>query len=42
MECEGSELWHTIWAGLLIQLAFALACFGVTMMLRRGQLQERG
>ena len=37
-----SELWHTIWAGLLIQLAFALACFGVTMMLRRGQLQERG
>ena len=25
-----SELWHTIWAGLLIQLAFALACFGVT------------
>ena len=37
-----SELWHTIWVGLLIQLAFALACFGVTMMLRRGQLQERG
>ena len=37
-----SELWRIIWTGLLIQLVFALACSGVTLMLRREQLQERG
>ena len=36
----GEELLSTVWKGLLIQLLFALAAFGVAMVIRRLKLQE--
>lgn len=37
----GTDMKHTIWTGLLIQLLFALACFGIALAIRRLQLQEK-
>ncbi len=34
--------WEAVWFGLLIQILFALAVFGVTLVLRRRQLQSEG
>lgn len=35
------EMTATVKKGLLIQLLFALACFGITMMIRKNQVQEK-
>lgn len=37
----GPDMTHTIWLGLLIQLLFASACFGIALAVRRMQLQEK-
>lgn len=34
------ELWDTVRNGLLIQILFAAACFGITLMIRKRQQQE--
>lgn len=39
-ETLSSGRWETVWFGLLIQLLFALAVFGITLVIRRQKLQS--
>ncbi|MDY3249933.1 MAG: ABC transporter permease [Candidatus Choladocola sp.] len=41
-ETVSPEMMKTVWKGLVIQVLFAVACFGITMAMRRMRMQEKG